>query len=604
MRRAVLIALFLLLGIGSAAEADHAPPRWLEPVTLSDSSGLVTDVAVDPAGDAVAVWVRFGVDSSADVVMAAYRKADAGSWSAPDSLGSGSAPEVAIDLQGNALAVWLQYVPEKYVVVAAYRPAVAGRWQAPARLTDLDSGSPQVGYDADGNATAAWVRSDRDGTSHVETAYRPAGSGWQRPVKVASTPSPYLFGAHLAVADDGSALLSWVEDRSAVRAALGRRGSWEAPVDLAARAGEGTEPASGVIAPGGRAVVVWWRLEGGNAKVQAAIHEAGAPAWLPPATVSFPDGQSFDPATGIDGRGNVTVLWRTSGGVEGSYLPAGEEKWERPVLVSPTGGGPDLGVNSAGDAVAIWSRAGAGNCHVLEGLHRPAGVRDWQRLMPVGEGVLLRALAIDGAGNAVAVWSQARVQGDFCQGAASIQASALDAAGPVFGKLTGSFRGHVGQPISFVARAYDVWSPLAGPPSWSFGDGSSGSGGNVRHAYSAPGTFLVSVTATDTLGHSTRADLRGTILPAERVENTTRPTIVGVARIGKTLTCVRGLWMGSPRIRYAYRWLRAGRPIPGATGTRYRLVQRDAGTLVACRVSATNPAGSAVAASRPVRIRR
>jgi hypothetical protein len=37
--------------------------------------------------------------------------------------------------------------------------------------------------------------------------------------------------------------------------------------------------------------------------------------------------------------------------------------------------------------------------------------------------------------------------------------------------------------------------------------------------------------------------------------------------------------------------------IPGATRRRYRLVRNDAGSLIACEVEATNPAGSVRAIS-------
>lgn len=85
--------------------------------------------------------------------------------------------------------------------------------------------------------------------------------------------------------------------------------------------------------------------------------------------------------------------------------------------------------------------------------------------------------------------------------------------------------------------------------------------------------------------------------------NTRRPMVAGRARVGKTVTCRRGSWTGTPPLRFAYRWLRASRMIPGAATARRRLTARDAGTLVACRVRATNTAGSAQAASKPVRVR-
>jgi uncharacterized membrane protein len=53
-----------------------------------------------------------------------------------------------------------------------------------------------------------------------------------------------------------------------------------------------------------------------------------------------------------------------------------------------------------------------------------------------------------------------------------------------------------------VASPFDVWSaPVA--VSWSFGDGASATGTSVTHAYAHPGTYTVSVTATDAAGNTT-----------------------------------------------------------------------------------------------------
>jgi hypothetical protein len=93
-----------------------------------------------------------------------------------------------------------------------------------------------------------------------------------------------------------------------------------------------------------------------------------------------------------------------------------------------------------------------------------------------------------------------------------------------------------------------------------------------------------------------------TLLP-QPPNNTRRPALVGRPRVGKTLTCKRGSWSGTPPLRFGHRWLRSGRPIPGAATPRRRLTRRDAGALVACRVRAANDAGSTEATSRAARVR-
>jgi len=62
------------------------------------------------------------------------------------------------------------------------------------------------------------------------------------------------------------------------------------------------------------------------------------------------------------------------------------------------------------------------------------------------------------------------------------------------------------------------------------------------------------------------------------------------ATVGDALTCTTGNWEGEPS-GYAYLWSN------GATGESYTTVAADAGTSLSCTVTATNAAGSTVAAT-------
>lgn len=67
---------------------------------------------------------------------------------------------------------------------------------------------------------------------------------------------------------------------------------------------------------------------------------------------------------------------------------------------------------------------------------------------------------------------------------------------------------------------------------------------------------------------------------------TKAPTISGVRRFGHVLTARPGSWKdGTPRI--AYRWLRDGRSIAGATSRRYRIQPADVGHKLSFRLGAT-----------------
>ena len=145
-------------------------------------------VAVDGAGNAVAVWMRN--DGTSFVAQAASRPAG-GSFGAPVDLslagGEGWAPQVALNPAGDAVVAWQRSNGTNTIVQAAVRRAGAAAF---APTTDLspagrDATDPQIGVDAHGDALVAWRRSN--GTNTIVQAAGYDGSGPQlRGLSVAS----------------------------------------------------------------------------------------------------------------------------------------------------------------------------------------------------------------------------------------------------------------------------------------------------------------------------------------------------------------------------------------------------------------------------------
>lgn len=89
--------------------------------------------------------------------------------------------------------------------------------------------------------------------------------------------------------------------------------------------------------------------------------------------------------------------------------------------------------------------------------------------------------------------------------------------------------------------------------------------------------------------------------------NTVEPRITGTPTVGRTLSASRGTWSGNPT-SYAFQWVRCPESggsasgsncaaISGATTRSYVLGGSDAGRRLRIRVTASNPDGSATAAS-------
>jgi protocatechuate 3,4-dioxygenase beta subunit len=91
-------------------------------------------------------------------------------------------------------------------------------------------------------------------------------------------------------------------------------------------------------------------------------------------------------------------------------------------------------------------------------------------------------------------------------------------------------------------------------------------------------------------------------LVPRKPSNTSAAVASGTPTVGQTLSCSNGSWSGIATITYAYKWLRDGSAIAGATGSTYVVQATDQAHGLACEVTATNPAGHASATSNTLKV--
>ncbi len=75
-------------------------------------------------------------------------------------------------------------------------------------------------------------------------------------------------------------------------------------------------------------------------------------------------------------------------------------------------------------------------------------------------------------------------------------------------------------------------------------------------------------------------------------KNTVRPEVTGTAEETETLTCSDGTWVGTGTITFAYQWFRGGAEISSETSATYVVTLADRGSLLSCKVTATDDEGS------------
>ena len=608
-RGAVALAVTAALLLGAHAAG---APTWGAPAQISSGDrALGPELAMNGAGDALVVWDQeVGADCTRDpastfcvhIVQLATRTAGSATWQAPVELsrpGVGAEPRGAIGANGHAAIAWIHDIGEDRVLQATYRHGLSGSFPEPNDISEVVRAvrNHRVAVDGRGNAVLAWAeRPPAHELFDAMAAVRPAMSGvWSAPVRLSSPISRIAAGPELAVAPNGVALVAWIETDGAVRAASGDLSAttWSAPVELAsgARSAMGMHVA---VNEAGEAAVVWAQDAGGTQVVRAAFR-TGAGSWTQPANLGAPRPSStVAPRVALGAAGEFVSAWLAPGGIE-AVTGSAAGAWRTSAFPAPQAAALALAMSASGNAVIAWTRADSG---VGTASLRPAALGTWLSATGISStGTSRLGLALDGGERTVAVWNRA-------QGLRVVaEAADLDPRGPVLAQLRLPGRALVvGSPGRFSVRPAAWAAPLVGQPRWTFGDRERVNGVRVAHAYARAGRYTVTVTQADTRGAVSA--LRGTVrVIAARLRNRKRPWIQGAPRVGATLRCRRGRWTGSPPVRYAYEWRRDGRVIVGATSRQYRLLPGDAGSLIACEVRATNPAGSVRAYSDTVGVR-
>ena len=106
------------------------------------------------------------------------------------------------------------------------------------------------------------------------------------------------------------------------------------------------------------------------------------------------------------------------------------------------------------------------------------------------------------------------------------------------------------------------------------------------------------MTGTNSAGEATAVSENEVTVPGKAPENTKTPEVLGVARVGETLTCSEGTWTGSQPLTFKFQWLRGGVAISGATGNTRLVEKEDAGKSLSCKVTAENKEGQSRSGQR------
>lgn len=283
-------------------------------------------VGVDENGDVTAVWYRF--DGSDFIVQTARYTASSNTWGGVTALSAAGQsaldPQIAVEPGGDAMAVWIRSNGTHNIVQAAHYSVGTNTWGSVTDLSAAGQSSyfPQVVVDSDGNATASWIR--RGGLADVvQTARYSADSGtWSAVTDLAELSPPGLTPneVRLAVDTSGNVIAVWVGVNGPATTIQTARysasgASWSAVTDLSDTGQNAYFPQVAVDSDG-NAVVVWQRSDGSHFIVQTARYSAQSDAWSIVTDLSEAGASAQYPQVVIDAVGNDQVVWLRSGVVQ------------------------------------------------------------------------------------------------------------------------------------------------------------------------------------------------------------------------------------------------------------------------------------------------
>jgi hypothetical protein len=281
-------------------------------------------VAVDGSGNAVAVWLKS--DGTAHHVYASRYSASGGAWGAETSIEKSSldsgAPQLAVDPSGDAVAVWRQQLfssVTEYRVVANRYSASSGAWGTAAQVSDTSIHSDcftaiRVAIDASGNAIAVWT--ERDSSSSVQSVYAsrcPASSGaWGTPALLESSATT-ASEPRVAVDADGDAVAVWLQSSGSTSHVAANRysassGAWGTAALIESSSADASSPRLASDTDG-NVMAVW--VEGSLLAytLYASRYSPLSGSWGTPISLDNTSLAAPSPTVAIDGYGYPLAAW-------------------------------------------------------------------------------------------------------------------------------------------------------------------------------------------------------------------------------------------------------------------------------------------------------
>jgi len=401
--------------------------EWIEEVGTGTSSRQ--QIAVDGQSNALSAW-QYTEPNGTGVWANRYTRTDL--WGVPEPIDGGAfatEPRLAADGAGNGFVIWQQGEDVNAREIWGNRYVVEEGWGDPEIIqTDevTSAQSPSLAADPAGNAIAVWAQRATETTDVVVWAnrYEPE-SGWGTATAIDEMPSPSAPSRTSVSMDaDGNAIAVWSRptlmgnvlwaNRYTTQSGWGTAELIKSDPDTTAR------DARLDVGAAGDAFVVW--VQGDDIRNDIWAARFSGSSWAAPVRIdNHDDGDKRAPDVAVDGAGVAHAVWSQADADfeniwANQYTPGSE--WGTPELIEPPNEDPMLdgdattprvGVNSAGNAFVVWRQTWESWGSVWSNRLDPGtGWMDAELIEEIDRPAKAPKIAVDENRHAHAVWLHSR----------------------------------------------------------------------------------------------------------------------------------------------------------------------------------------------------
>ena len=286
--------------------------------THTSADAIEPWIATSPTGTTFVVWRQY---NGSTFEVRVNQSAPGAGWGTPELLASlvggyTLSPSIAVDPSGDAIAVWIELLNTSYSIHAKRYQAGSG-WDTASTVIGTPGYpfEPHIGMDNSGNAIVIWGFAD-NGNHGVQTNRYEVGTGWTGPGTIIELPDTVgsIYEPQIAVASDGTAFVAWEQSDGskyniwADHYAPGQ--GWTGSPVMVSDSTENSQSPQVAVDAKGHGVVAWRQIPVQSKSVWAAYFMANA-GWSTAKRISEADdtGVPQNVNAGMDSNGNALVVW-------------------------------------------------------------------------------------------------------------------------------------------------------------------------------------------------------------------------------------------------------------------------------------------------------